>query len=216
MNQVMKSVVEYFGSEGIDNSNIDMLKLLSLRRVAAFIDQYETDTAMPAVSIYITPPIDDYPRLADIIKNRETGVIQLILTPSCDLGSSNHNPKVDKVIVANCEEITSNVKARLALSNDPKKLKKRLNDWSIGEYVAIPSLGTKFKCLVANLKKVTQIDINDICPGTQRKYDILASIDSPYREKIAWSFIQQVGRPGVPNLNFDNMINEIISTGKNS
>jgi len=216
MNQVMKLVVEYFGSFSVDDSNIAMMKFLSMRRVAAFIDQYKTEPAMPAVSIYITPPICDHPRLADIIKNRETESIHLVLTPSCDLGSSGQSPKVDKVIVADCEEIDREVFERLSLSTKPEKLRKRLNDWSIDEYVALPSLGTKFKCLAANLKKVSQINIIEVCPGEQRKYDIIASIDSPYREKIAWSFIQQVGRPGVPNIDFDKMIDEIISIGNDS
>ncbi len=212
MNDMIKSVYEYVG-EDIVNLDVETLKHFYRRRVAAFIDESTPTKKPPASSIYITPPISEYPRLADILLHKKKKEYYLILTPSCDLGALKQKPKVTEVLVAHCKPYCD-VKDDLQMSKtNPKRILNKIKDWIIDEYFVLPFLGKKLPVLFANLKQVTSINIDDIYND---QYEIIASIDSPFREKIAWEFVKQVGRTGLPEVCFEQLVDNILSQGKNN
>ena len=62
--------------------------------------------------------------------------------------------------------------------------------------------------MVANLKNLRLIPLKEI----PEKFDRVASIDSPFRELVAWSYLQIACRPGLPDRDFSTWAEEILST----
>ncbi|MFW5628645.1 MAG: hypothetical protein ACOCG6_05375 [Candidatus Cloacimonadaceae bacterium] len=212
MNDMIKSIYEYVGEDIVD-LDAETLKHLYRRRIAAIIDESTPKTKPPVSSIYITPPISDYLRLADILFDKTNEKYYLVLTPSCDLGAPNQSPKVTEVLVAHCKPYCD-VKDDLQMSKTKRSnILKKIKGWIIDEYFVLPFLGKKLPILFANLKQVTSINIKDIYND---QYEIIASIDSPFREKIAWEFVKQVGRTGLPEVCFEQLADDILSQGKDN
>ncbi len=51
--------------------------------------------------------------------------------------------------------------------------------------------------------------------NSDKKYLRVASIDSPFRELISWSYLQVAARPGLPDRNFESWIQEISDAWNN-
>jgi CTP synthase len=62
----------------------------------------------------------------------------------------------------------------------------------------------------ACLRDLELIPVDGIA-GDAAKYLRVASVDSPFREQIAWAFVQIAGRPAVPDRDLEGWIEEIKS-----
>ena len=66
--------------------------------------------------------------------------------------------------------------------------------------------------MVANLKNLAVIRYDSIggLDSAQRNFERVASIDSPFREQVAWAFLTTVARPGMPERDLDLWAEEIV------
>lgn len=73
---------------------------------------------------------------------------------------------------------------------------------------------TMIPTMAAYLRDLEFIPFGDI--GIQDKPFLrIASIDSPFRELIAWAYLNTACRPGLPDRDFNSWCNEVIDTFQN-
>ena len=173
------------------------------------------------------PPLGNDLLMGDIIRtcNREKDKMnptayRLVLSPSCDLVTS----KVEQVLVAKCSEITDYPKA---CGIDPKtkskdmknSLSKHLTHPQVGGKIALPKLHSLLPSMVVCLRELELIPLDKIaCFDREEKdkskfdYERVASVDSPFREQIQWGFLQIACRPGVPQMDYSSLVDEIVKS----
>lgn len=179
------------------------------RRVAAFMDEKTAAEGRPLFSWeqYLVPAFGDDPLMGDVIRRRESAwedsdAYRLILTPSCDLvGGRNES----SVLVARCSS-PSAMKQKLGLPGNPEKAADRVRTHVLTQgywngFLPLPEFPNRVPLLVASLKDLEVIPYVAIKPpaDNQPEYERIASIDSPFREQIAWAFLSTVARPGMPD-----------------
>lgn len=218
----MKDVAPY-AFEVLDDTEQrnDMIKRSGRRRLAAQMDENsENGTKLTGLEQYLHPPISKDIRLGDILKLKEgsddePAVFRVVLTPSCDLVSSGgRSPKVCDVLVARCHSINNGLQLTSWKNITNNKLKDRLPGTLTQGYfesiVPFPSLKNRIPPMVADLRDLELIPIEKI----NKKFCHIASLDSPFRELIAWAYLQTAGRPGLPDRNIDAWRDEIIENVK--
>lgn len=188
------------GKDGVNEA--DAIQYLGRRRIAALMDDASTRNSVLAPwEKYIYPALGENPKTADIILHKSSGSYLLVLTPSCDLvNSGNQCPKVTRVLCAECEN------ADLLLQKFPgsnkkdvrKKLESRLTQGYLDELIPLSELPGVFDPMVANLKNLVLVPYDSI--GKDKEFEVKASIDSPFREQIVWAYLNNSGRPGVPDI----------------
>ncbi len=203
-----------------------LLKRSARRRLAAKMDQQTfTGEKLQFWEQYLIPPVEEDLLMGDLIrvkKENKTHPVsyRLILTPSCDLA---RNGKVRSVLVAKCESSDTmiqklNIKVteltnRESKKNAVNKLKSSLNDSHVQGYVYLPDFASEIPAMVANLRDLALIPLSHI-KGTQKRpqsYERVASVDSPFREQIAWAYLQIAGRPGVPDRDSEKQSKKILN-----
>ena len=68
--------------------------------------------------------------------------------------------------------------------------------------------------MAANLKELDLMPIENI--GDAKEFTAIASIDSPFRELVSWTYLQIACRPGLPERDLDTWATEIIRTVQNA
>ncbi|TVQ30915.1 MAG: response regulator [Phycisphaeraceae bacterium] len=178
------------------------------RRVAAFMDE-KTATegrALFSWEQYLVPAFGDHPLTGDVLRVRDAdwraaSQYRLILTPSCDLVAGRNE---NGVLVAKCSDPTS-LKEKLQLPGNENRAADRIRSQVLTQgcwngFLPLPEFPNRIPLLVASLKSLEVLAYESIGPpdgGTD--YERIASIDSPFREQIAWSFMSTAARPGMPD-----------------
>lgn len=171
---------------------------------------------------YIYPPVGEDILLGDILMKADSDQknpnnFRIVLTPSCDLVmSGGRKPKVTEILVACC----CSIKAALTLINlaentGVSKLRDRFSSILTQGYsdamLPLPGLVGRIPCMAANLKNLELLTFEERVIGTREvKYERIASMDSPFRELVSWSYLQVAGRPGLPDRDFDKWTEEIL------
>jgi hypothetical protein len=190
------------------------------RRLAALMDaELETGQKLASWEHYLCPPVGDDTQLGDIlIKSGTTNNVpdnfRLVLSPSCDLVSSGgRSPKVSHILVARCCSMTEAVK--LIGINEPSKSKLKgkfpspvLTQGYLDGMFPIPSLTGRLPCMAANLRSLELLGFEQIGKG-ENQFERVASMDSPFRELVSWSYLTSAGRPGLPDRDVDKWAEEI-------
>lgn len=225
LNRALKDVAPriFANVENADRRQ-EMLVRSARRRVAAAMDK-ELSTGGPNLRSwehYLCPPTTAAHLLTgDIIKKREgraedPSQYAIVLTPSCDLVISEHRKaKVEKVLVATCTTVARLLDdLGLTPSTNLEKTKERLLPLLTQGHgtssFPLPSLPGEFPTMAADFKKLELIDINEIGDTTKRWVRI-ASVDNPFRELVAWAYIMNAARPGLPDRDFGSWADEIIA-----
>ena len=199
-----------------------IIKRSGRRRLAARMDEVSGDgDPLASWEQYLWPPISRDILLGDILKEADgasenPASFRVVLTPSCDMvASGNRTPKVKKILVANCCSIKEGLdRIRLqGRGNKKDRLLSVLNQGYSGAIIPLPSLGGLIPTMAANLRSLEQLSIEDIALKGKR-FDRIASVDSPFRELIAWAYLQIAGRPGLPERDTDSWAEEIIEACK--
>lgn len=206
-------------------SNDDAVAIIdraARRRLAALLD--DTATAgrqLDAWEQYVFPPVSRDIQLGDILRlkagDREPKSYRVILTPSCDLVRSHgREAKVRDVLVARCCPLTTVLDMIGPKDNLGKALKstrfKEILSVGFGRsFILFPALGEHIPSMAANLKDLQLIPIKEIDANKEgnAKYQIVASVDSPFRETIAWAYVQTAARPGLPDRDIKSWKREI-------
>ena len=203
----------------------ETIKRAGRRRLAALMDEISEDgAALAGWEQYLFPPIGKNTQLGDILKemngqDSDPTSFRVVLTPSCDLvASEGRTPRVNQVLVARCCSM------REALDRTPlkdmslAKLRDRLISNILtpgysGAIIPFPGLERKIPTMAANLRDLELIPVEEI--GMSDKLFLrVASIDSPFRELIAWAYMQTACRPGLPDRDFDSWRDEIVENVK--
>jgi hypothetical protein len=98
-------------------------------------------------------------------------------------------------------------------SKKREKLPSAVRQDECGGYIPLPHYPGIAPLMAVNLRDLELLPITDI--GTTEtatvKFRRVASIDSPFRERIGWAYVQIAGRLGVPECDMESFIEAIIS-----
>jgi hypothetical protein len=196
------------------------------RRIAATMDDSTItgNREMASWEQYLVPAMGESPLTGDLIRRRDANwddptAYRLVLTPSCDLVKGRCEP----TLIAACCESTSKLISRLSLSPKANKLEdnaekvksKVLTPGAFEGFFALPSLASRIPLMVANLKGLQVIEWKLIGPieSSTHEFVRIASIDSPFREQVAWAYLTTAARPGMPDRDLKSWAEEIVKSG---
>ena len=199
----------------------DIIVRAGRRRMAALMDEPQPPaTALAPWEQYLCPPVIDELLLGDILRVAEENSgdpsgFRLVLTPSCDLVGAlvNQRSKVHEVLVAKCCSLVEGLgKAGITLGRKEKDLSQEplLSQGFANGIVLLPPLPEEIPHMAANLRTLEQIPVENLA-----EFRRVASMDSPFREMIAWAYMQIACRPGLPNRDvgsWSGQINEAVSS----
>lgn len=159
---------------------------------------------------------------AEIVKERETGNIFVILTPSCDFVSGNgRKRKVENVLLAttmrleetdeykgymkskkDSDENNQNQELHKKLENKICSLKQFLNSSKSDRFFFLP--GTPFiENRVIDFQKKTEVSYDSL----RNSYERITKLDSPFAQSMTAQFIRYYNRIGFPDIDTDYVIN---------
>lgn len=195
------------------------------RRLAALMDDLSRHgQKLASWEQYLCPPVSDDLQLGDVLfktgcSQDDPSSFRIVLTPSCDLvASGGRQPKVRDVLVARCCAMKEGI-ALTSLGNvSPGKLKDRLPSTVLSQgyfetILPLPALAGRMPHMAANLRELEFIKFGDIQPAGG-VFERLASVDSPFRELVAWAYMQVACRPGIPVRDVQKWCDEIIAAGQ--
>jgi CTP synthase len=200
----------------------ETIKRSGRRRLAALMDELSSDgTTLASWEQYLCPPVCLDIKLGDVLRKADgehddPGSFRIVLTPSCDLvASSSRKPKVANVLVAKCCSMKEGLDLTSLKDMGLTKLKDRLPSTVLTQgyfeaVVPFPRLKGRIPTMAADLRNLESIPIGNI--GILDKPVLrVASLDSPFRELIAWAYLQIACRPGLPDRDFDSWCDEIVA-----
>ncbi len=189
---------------------------------------------------FAIPPLGENLLTADILRKSESDwededAFRLVLTLSCDLARHRNNkPKVEYVLAARCEPITSlgrkwfpnhsNLNSKQKKSYE-KRLKGAIREGvTDNTYIPIPQFANHVPVMVANLKKLELISLDSVCTKKSKTnnaanrncYRRVASTDSPFREMVVWAHLRVMGRPGIPEIKIQSWIEDALQVQSGS
>lgn len=180
------------------------------RRTAAYLDDQKQAAPLMPESQYVFPPTSAAYRFGDVLRldagpANDAASFRLVLSPSCDLEPQpGKPPRVNRVLVAHC--CTALGRGGLPEQYGASFRKSVLKVLSAGcarEFVLLPAFLGLVPAMCADLKSVDLLEgYADTGGGVYAVagYSRVVSIDSPFRERIAWAFMNVAVRPGVPGL----------------
>ena len=202
-------------AQEISNGKPDQLARIVRRRIAARMDLNTilTDSKPAPWEQYIVPPLDDQWLMGDNLRTVDGNAedptsYRVVLTPSCDLARRNGGRKVTHVLVCKCGDIGPYVKAT-NVGKELARLTRSLTEPQVGGYIPLPGYHGLIPPMSARLRDLELIPVDEIGDGGPAKFVRAASVDSPFREQIAWAFVQIAGRPAVPDRDLEGWIEEI-------
>ena len=220
--RAMREVAPYAFKAFPDNQQrIETIMRSGRRRLAALMDEPLPDgTLLAGWEQYLFPPVSVDILLSDVLRKKEgsdkdPASFLVVLTPSCDLvRSEGRESKVSQVLVAKCCTMKNGLDLTSLKDMGIQKLKDRLRSAILTQgyleaVIPFPGLEGKIPTMAANLRDLELIDIQDI--GSHKPFLRIASVDSPFRELVAWAYLQTACRPGLPDRNFDLWREEIIT-----
>ena len=167
------------------------------------------------------PTISGHLLTGDILRERaghpeDASHYAVVLTPSCDLVSDKERkPKVGKVLVAKCatverllEDLNLNVKTKRERCKE--RLLPMLRQGYGNSCLPLPGLPGEFPAMAVDFRKLELIELGAIGDG-DKEYLRVASVDNPFRELVAWAYILNAARLGLPDRDFDSWVEEIIA-----
>jgi len=186
------------------------------RRIAARMDLSAMSNGETLCSWeqFIIPPIESQLLCADLIRATDGNATdatsyRLVLTPSCDLVPHGGKAKISDVLVAPCVKMDECLKtieitaSRISKEREDceKELRRSLTQPHIAGYVPLPAHPAHLPHMAAKLRKLELIPLSDIATAgeTGKKFVRVASIDSPFREQIAFAYGQLATRFGMPD-----------------
>ena len=192
------------------------------RRLAALMDDLSRyGQTLTSWEQYLCPPINVNIQLGDVIHERGRDhdapeTFRIVLTPSCDLvASGGREPKVSNVLVARCYGLREGLRLTSLGDASPKTLEGRLPSILTHGYfetiMFFPKFEGKIPHMAVSLRILELVPLDQIGINTC-KFERIASIDSPFRELVAWAYLQVSCRPGLPDRNFKEWTKEIITS----
>lgn len=172
------------------------------------------------VEYYIWPSFDGDVRLGDIYKGKADEGFYLVINPACDLEKC----KAESALLVKCKrveefpeyfELAEMLKRGDTVSKTKRKEligligdNRKISDGQPERYKFLP--GTSFvPNLVVDFQCLSQVSLSVLAAAEE--YQRLTTLDSPFAEAVQSKFARYYGRFGVPDLNFDNIADSLIS-----
>jgi len=191
------------------------------RRLAALMDNLSAvGGALASWEQYVIPPVSEHAQLGDILRkatatSEDPTAFRLVLTPSCDLvATKDRAPKVKSVLVARCCPPKKGIaqcswgKAKANKLGDKIKSMMLRQGYCEG-FVPLAGVKDHIPTMMADLRDLRLIPFRQIGAEGRGGYVRIASLDSPFRELIAWAYMQSACRPGLPDRDYDAWWKEI-------
>jgi CheY-like chemotaxis protein len=204
--------------------NLGVIRDAARRRLASVVRYHIGDQRghIQAWEQYVVPAAAPQLRMGDIIR-RATGSIndidayRVILTPSCDMVPSRL--RVNQVLAAKCVSV-SEYTSKLSLSQNAakaiEKLKSHLSEPQFAGLVPMPGLREVLPIMAISLRNTVLLDVAALpmrgVESSDKEFVLVASLDSPYREWLAWAHLQIACRPGLPVRDDDAWAREIVES----
>lgn len=172
-------------------------------------DSIAEDKVHP-MEFYIYPRKEDVEyENGDIIENKESKDVYVILTPSCDLISSEtRQRKAERVLLVNTKRLTE-IEEFIAYkgkqnNENKKKLSKIINSGKSDRYFFIP--GTPFITnRVVDFQDKSMVNYDELNTNFTR----IAKLDDPYAQSMTASFIRYYNRIGFPDIDVDYVLSKL-------
>jgi hypothetical protein len=195
------------------------------RRLAASLESpLSGETHIKAWEQFIYPPIQSDLLTGDVLR-RVGGHVnnpddyRLILTPPCDLATGEDRHPVDDVLVARClrvdaPEVLRKCSLEAGADDLAGKLGRRLKKDRLDGMLVLPALAGVWPVMVVDFKSLDLIALTSIAPALEAvnggsQYARLASLDSPFREGLAWRFAQTASRLGFPSMDEESLATDV-------
>ncbi len=224
---VMRSLAPMvFDAESEDSARRSTLTRATRRRLAAMIDDAAVfgDPPAHAWEQYVFPVLTDHLITGDVLRAQaipgtQPGAYRVVLTPTCDLVPHGGSTKVNEVLCARCCGISEFIEKGLGLqaaTNEAtveKRLRSALSEPHLGGYVLLPACAAAgIPMMAVNLRDLELLAIGQIGPNNAATgFERVASVDSPYRERFTWAYLEIGCRPGVPARDLDALVREIMN-----
>jgi CheY-like chemotaxis protein len=211
-----------FDTEKESTKISDALTRAARRRVAAAMDEALTKGTpnLKSWEHYLCPPPSSHLLTGDIIRkihgeDSDPSSYAVVLTPSCDLA---RQAKVTAVLVARCTYVQRLLKdLNLEECKNPTKVKDRvepvLAQGQSHSCLPLPALPGVFPPMVADFRSLALVQLDGMTDGKD-KYEPVASVDSPFRELVAWAYVSNAARPGLPERDVESWAGEIVGALK--
>ncbi|MFC1462717.1 response regulator [Verrucomicrobiota bacterium] len=211
---------EVFPSPSAADKRKQVIVQAGRRRLAALMDDLSRHgTVLASWEQYLCPPVSKHVCLGDVLRKAkgtkdDPTAFRVVLTPTCDMVKSDkRKAKVDNVLLARCCSVTTGVASTSLKNIGAKKLKDKLTSPILTQgyfenAVPFPELSGRIPHMMANLHDVELVPLKNI--GEGRRLERVASVDSPFRELIAWAYIQLACRPGLPDRDINAWSNGIV------
>jgi len=138
----------------------------------------------------------------------------IVLTPSCDLVPGQAG-EVSHALLAACApfdefKIAAGLDKGTSAEKQRKRLPAALNRDQMGGFAPVPGLPGMFPTMCVNFRNLRLVPAAEIAlAGENLPFSRRASLDSPFREKLMWGYVQIAGRPATPTLDPTNLLNEV-------
>ena len=184
-----------------------VISALCSNRMKSYFDNEMAQKDFPIWSQYIYPTVNEDFSTGDVIavKNCDCNTaIQkkffVILSQSCDIAHG----KIKDVLVAKCYDIKLFLRKRRLEEGQyelrsKEEVKTILNTGFCNEFFPLPGIDSVIPDTVINLKELKLIPLTQLSSNYQK----IASLSSPYKERLIWAYMQTACRPGVPDLDIE-------------
>lgn len=211
---------------GEESNDEPVLRRAVRRLVAAGVDAGDVGAeGLAPWERFVIPPGGDL-LTADLLRRRHADwtdpeAFCIVLSPSCDLvRTGGRTPKVERVLVAWCEPLRRLGKMELnpgepLTPNKRNYLRPVLTEGMLGPHLVVPEFRGHVPLMAANLKRLELVEwdridlLRDGDHETEPEFLRVASTDSPFRETVAWAYLRVTGRPGLPEIDIDQWLDNI-------
>lgn len=204
-------------------SRSEALMRTARRRVGAMMDLrplLSEETVLPWEQ-YIVPPLEKDLLMADVLcaENADTNDVasyRVVLTPSCDLVLRKGKAKVKALLVAKCVDAKTFCTCAGLKGANTEELKKQLlpilTQPQINGYCPLPAYPGMWPEMAIKLRDTEFVAFDAISSAEKKaQFKRVASIDSPFREQIAWGHMQIASRPALPDRDVEAWAKSIIT-----
>lgn len=190
-------------------------KTLSKDQIRNFIqdDKLKEELAHP-MEFYIYPPIPGEFEMGDIVRNKESQEVSVILTPSCDLVKRKGKPrKAEMILLIKTFSFEENVDVKKYVKlrdseerdeNSLEKSKAKIKEWMRNNqggkdrFFFLPETAFIDSRLIDFQHKVlTEFST------LQDEFEVVARLDDPFAQSVSSSFTRYYNRIGFPDLDVD-------------
>lgn len=158
------------------------------------------------MEFYLYPASNENYETGEIIKEKSTNHIYVILTPSCDFVERKNKRKAENVLVTGTSALEESSVFLKYIKNKSKEnvneLQKIIKSGN-ERYFFLP--GTPFiKDSLVDFQNTKVINYDSL----EKNYKRIAKLDSPFAESFTAHFIRYFSRIGFPDIDFQYIMNK--------